>query len=82
MFIRRIRLKKHQKTDTGTVVDNKAGHICPVCGQFEFSESGSFEICPVCRWEDDNIQSADPDFAGGANSLSLNEYRKKYLNEH
>ncbi len=34
------------------------------------------EICEVCGWEDDKLQNADPDFAGGANELSLNEYRR------
>ncbi|MDU7200952.1 MAG: CPCC family cysteine-rich protein, partial [Enterobacteriaceae bacterium] len=28
-----------------------------------------------CGWEDDPVQSADPDFAGGANSLSLHACR-------
>jgi hypothetical protein len=33
-------------------------------------------------WEDDPIQRDDPDFWGGANSLSLNDYRVKWLAEH
>lgn len=55
------------------------GKVCPVCGKHRFTELGKYEICPVCGWEDDPIQVKDPDFAGGANSESLNEYRKKYL---
>ena len=38
-----------------------------------------FDICSVCGWEDDNVQFADPDFRGGANFFSLNEYRKTFL---
>ena len=49
---------------------------CPVCGQYFFSEE--YEICPICGWEDDPVQRKDPDFAGGANSLSLNEAIMKY----
>jgi hypothetical protein len=48
---------------------------CPCCGFLTFSEepNGSFEICPVCYWEDDNVQLNDPDYAGGANGPSLNQ---------
>jgi Cysteine-rich CPCC len=38
-------------------------------------ERGAFEICPVCGWEDDPAQSADPGLAGGANEPSLDAAR-------
>ncbi|MDB4929378.1 MAG: hypothetical protein JWM10_1862 [Myxococcaceae bacterium] len=41
-------------------------------------ESGSYDICPVCFWEDDPAQAADPRFAGGANALSLEQCRVHY----
>ncbi len=53
-------------------------HSCPVCGKYKFSQYGSFEICPVCGWEDDSVQENDPDFDIGPNVISLNEYRSKY----
>ncbi|EGN7764477.1 hypothetical protein ISN88_004608, partial [Escherichia coli] len=37
-----------------------------------------YEICPICGWEDDPVQSADPDFSGGANSPSLNEAKRAF----
>ena len=37
-----------------------------------------FEICPVCNWEDDDVQFNNPDFRGGANKESLNEARENY----
>ncbi len=45
---------------------------CPCCGYLTFGQGfpGSFTICPICFWEDDNVQFDDPDFAGGANSPS------------
>jgi len=52
---------------------------CPVCDSFKFDEIGKYEICPVCKWEDDPIQRKDPDYEGGANGMSLNAYRLKYL---
>jgi anaerobic ribonucleoside-triphosphate reductase len=53
-------------------------NLCPCCKTYEFSEEGSYEICPVCNWEDDPIQAEDPNYAGGANTMSLNEARKAY----
>ena len=52
--------------------------LCSLCRQHHFSEPGSYEICPVCGWEDDRVQREDPDFAGGANTMSLNEAIKAY----
>ncbi len=39
---------------------------------------GTFNICPVCWWEDDNVQAADPDYQGGANGLSLRDARSNF----
>ncbi|MCQ2545539.1 MAG: hypothetical protein MJ144_03810 [Clostridia bacterium] len=52
--------------------------LCPVCGMHYFSEKDSYEICPVCGWEDDWLQRADPEYAGGANKISLNEAIEQY----
>ena len=51
---------------------------CPCCGARTISEIGAYEICDVCGWEDDPVQSADPDYAGGANAESLNTARRKW----
>lgn len=53
---------------------------CPCCSFLTLSEepSGTFEICPVCGWEDDNVQFDDPDFDGGANEPSLNEAKVNF----
>lgn len=44
---------------------------CPCCGHQTIGELGGYEICDVCNWEDDPVQSEHPDLAGGANELSL-----------
>lgn len=47
---------------------------CPVCGFLVFSgPPGSYDICPVCDWEDDHVQLAHPLMRGGANRESLVE---------
>lgn len=50
---------------------------CPVCGKYTFRAEGDYDICPVCGWENDDIQIDYPDETG-ANELSLNDYRKQY----
>ena len=51
---------------------------CPCCGYYTLPGAGAYDVCPVCFWEDDPVQEDDPDYAGGANDLSLNECRKNY----
>ncbi|MGO6667903.1 CPCC family cysteine-rich protein [Rhizobium ruizarguesonis] len=48
---------------------------CPCCGCQTLTEISSYEICDVCGWEDDPVQSSDPTFVGGANRLSLDQAR-------
>jgi Cysteine-rich CPCC len=57
-----------------------ARYACPCCGNLTLDESppGTFDICPVCFWEDDDAQFNDPTYAGGANKISLLEARSNY----
>jgi hypothetical protein len=59
---------------------NKKKFQCPCCGYFTLDEKppGTFEICPVCYWEDDDVQFNNPNYVGGANGISLNQARKNY----
>ena len=46
---------------------------CPCCGHFVFDEPpGSYDICPICFWEDDLAQLRLPRTTG-ANHVSLIE---------
>lgn len=40
---------------------------------------GSYEICPICFWEDDGVQFRWPTMDGGANRVSLIEAQQNYL---
>ena len=62
------------------MVIDKEMFPCPCCGYLtrSSSEHGTFDICPVCNWEDDDVQFWNPNFRGGANQESLNEAKKNY----
>lgn len=57
-----------------------AGYPCPCCGYLTLPQEppGTYELCPVCWWEDDGVQFKDPDRRGGANSPSLSEARENF----
>ena len=48
-------------------------HKCPVCGEYEFEDECSYDICPVCGWEDDDWFEG-----GGANEMSLEEAKEDF----
>ncbi len=51
---------------------------CRCCGHLTIEEYNEFEICPVCYWEDDLLQSRVPDYIGGTNRVSLIQAKKNY----
>ncbi len=65
----------------GKFVKNKKGELveippykCRVCGLGDIEMP--YNICCFCGWEDDGSQSEDPDYTGGPNHMSFNEYKK------
>ena len=46
---------------------------CPCCGEHTLNRLGKEEVCPICGWIDDPLQSLDPEFSKGLNKISLNE---------
>ena len=57
---------------------------CPACGfkTIEGTFYGSYGICDVCDWEDDQVQLSNPNMGGGANSLSLEDYQLGVLKRY
>jgi histidinol phosphatase-like enzyme len=55
-------------------------NICPCCGQYRFESAkrGSYDICPVCFWEDAPYPYEEPDAICSCNGVSLNLARRNY----
>lgn len=53
---------------------------CLCCGHLTLHQKppGSYEVCPVCYWEDDPAQGLDPELSGGANTVNLRSARANY----
>lgn len=58
----------------------KPGFPCACCGFLTLSDDSheTFEICPVCNWEDDDAQFNNPTLRGGANQENLIEARNNF----
>ena len=61
-------------------MENSKKYKCICCGYYTLEEEppNSYEICPVCFWEQDNVQNSDPTFEGGANDMCLLDAREMY----
>jgi hypothetical protein len=55
-------------------------YTCPCCGYktLEREPLGTYDLCPICFWEDDAVQFDDPDYEGGANEVSLRQAQKNF----
>lgn len=58
----------------------EARYSCSCCGFLTLPQPppGTYEICEVCFWEDDGVQFDDPDYEGGAITVSLRQARDNY----
>jgi len=55
-------------------------YTCPACGFRVFDHPfGSLQICPICKWKDDDMQFENPNLKGCSNADSLLEYQTKWL---
>jgi Cysteine-rich CPCC len=55
-------------------------HTCPCCGyKTIYREDTFYDLCPVCFWETDPYQLANPKYKGGANQSSLTEAQQHFI---
>ena len=65
------------------MVESSSELPCPGCGFLIFGPDayGSYGICPLCNWEDDPVQLANPLSPGGANGESLHTCQRRSLHK-
>lgn len=51
---------------------------CPCCDHFTLAERRSFEVCPICGWEDDGQDLDELDRVSGPNHITLREARSNF----
>ena len=51
---------------------------CPVCHTDNQGDFPDYNFCDTCDWQDDPTQRADPAYSGGANNISLNQFKKEW----
>jgi hypothetical protein len=56
-------------------------YTCPCCGYKSLPRpaDGTYELCLVCWWENDQVQLRDPDYEGGANEPSLRQAQRNFI---
>ncbi len=55
-------------------------YTCPCCGYKTIPREDTFyDLCPVCFWETDPYQLANPTYKGGANAPSLMEAQQNFI---
>ena len=57
-----------------------AKYMCPCCGYLTYEEKcgKTYDICPVCFWEDDLRDYEDVDDFSDGNGLTIGEARKNF----
>ncbi len=50
---------------------------CKVCGLGDIEYDN--DTCKVCGWEADTIQEENPNYVGGANNMTYNQYSKFWI---
>jgi hypothetical protein len=55
--------------------------LVPVVGYKTLDEeaSGTYDICKVCFWKDDNVMIENPDYWGGANGVCLRQAQRNFI---
>lgn len=67
-------MKEKIKKEIISINDLSMPHKCKVCDIGEIKNA--HDICEICGWEADPLQEANENYTGGANHLSINQYKE------
>jgi hypothetical protein len=61
-------------------VDSGKKYPCPCCGYLVFTtQPGSYQVCPICLWQDNLAQLRFPLMPGAANVVSLQTAQHNFM---
>lgn len=69
-----LKLKINKLTHKAKFIEK---YKCPCCGYYTLDSKGLYDICPVCFWEDEEVE--DHNEYNQCNRVSLSEARQNYL---
>lgn len=75
------KLKENPKYNYDEETSKPVLHKCPICGEYEFKDECSYDICPICGWEDDGTEEANFDDYSDANATNINNAKKAFFNK-
>ena len=73
--------KLFEKYEEKVIFDMDEKRKCKCCGKYTLDKNSIYEMCSNCGWKSNPFQEENPNFDGGANKLSLNQYKKEYFNK-
>jgi hypothetical protein len=57
----------------------QGSYQCSCCDYFSLHRRGSYDICPVCYWEDDGLSLGEIDEVSGPNYITLRQARQNFM---
>ncbi|MFF7971645.1 CPCC family cysteine-rich protein [Streptomyces sp. NPDC007905] len=72
-------VRGHVSAGERAAVEVRTVYPCPCCGYLVLDDGpGRYEICRICRWEDDPGQLRSPRLSDGANKTSLTDAQRSF----
>lgn len=53
-------------------------HMCAICGEYEFENENSYDICPICGWIDDGTEEIPFNDYSEVNVISIKEAKEDF----
>lgn len=72
------KIKEDPKYNYDEEASKPIPHKCPVCGEYEFKDECSYDICPICGWEDYGTEETSFDDYSDANATSISKAKKDF----